>query len=286
MEKANHKIATLCRVLEVSTSGFYAWRARPLSRHARDDAFLGIVIEAIHSASRGTYGAPRIQAELSLGHGIGCSKKRVARLMASRRLSGCHRRRRRALTRPGSLRAPDLVARSFERSAPNQLWVTDLTYVPTSHGFSYLAAVIDTYSRAVVGWALASTPGAQVAIDALEAATRTRNPGPGLVVHSDRGTQFTSVGFAESCARVGARRSMGRVGSCYDNAVAESFFATLERELLDQTSLADRDHAWAAIDDFVDAFYNRRRRHSHLGYVSPLDYERKNASQSLSDTVH
>ena len=144
----------MCRVLEVSHSGFYAWRARPVSRHALDDAFLGIVIQAIHSASRGTYGAPRIHAELSLGHGIACSKKRIARLMVVRHLSGCGRRRRRGLTRPGKWHAPDLVARSFDRSAPDRLWMTDLTYVPTSQGFSYLATVLDAYSRAVVGWRL------------------------------------------------------------------------------------------------------------------------------------
>jgi putative transposase len=286
VEKANHNITTLCRVLEVSTSGFYAWTARPLSRHATDDAFLGVVIEAIHAASRGTYGVPRVHAELALGHGIGCSRKRVARLMAARRLRGCGRRRRRGFTRPGKARAPDLVGRRFDHSAPNRLWMTDLTYVPTATGFSYLAAVLDAYSRAVVGWALGARPGADVAIAALQAAIAQRNPAPGLIVHSDRGTQFTSAGFAQLCARIGARRSMGRVGSCYDNAVAESFFATVERELLDQVRLADRDHAGVAIDDFIEVFYNRRRRHSHLGYLSPLDYERRNAPQSPPETVH
>jgi transposase InsO family protein len=273
-------------VLEVSTSGFYAWRGRPPSRHAQDDAFLGVVIEAIHAASRGNYGVPRIHAELALGYGIGCSKKRIARLMVARHLRGCGRRRRRCLTRPGKWQAPDLVGRRFGHNAPNRLWMTDLTYVPTATGFSYLATVLDGYSRAVVGWALDSSPGADVAIAALRGAIATRNPGPGVIVHSDRGTQFTSAGFARLCARIGARRSMGRVGSCYDNAAAESFFATLERELLDRIRLADRDHAWLEIGDFIETFYNKRRRHSHLGYLSPLDFERRNAPQSLSEPVH
>lgn len=270
----------------MSTSGYYAWRSRPLSPRTSHDLFLGALIEAIHGASRGTYGAPRIHAELRLGHGIACSRKRVARLMRARRLVGCHRRRRRSLTRPdrSAARPPDLVKRRFNPDRPNRLWVTDLTYVPTSRGFTYLAAVIDAYSRKVVGWSLADRPRAQVAIDALDDALKKRSPQPGLVVHSDRGLQFTSVGFTETCRRVGARRSMGRLGSCHDNAVAESFFATLECELLHQIRLAGPDEAWAAIDDFVEAFYNRRRRHSHLGYLSPLDFERRNAKES--ETVH
>jgi putative transposase len=276
----------MCRVLEVSTSGYYAWRARPLSCHAQDDAFLGLVIEAIHTATRGNYGAPRIHAELALGHGIGCSKKRVARLMVARHLRGCGRRRRRGLTRSGKWHAPDLVARRFDATRPNELWVTDLTYIPTTTGFCYLAAVLDACSRAVVGWALGASPGAGLAIAALEAAIAKRNPLPGLIVHSDRGSEFTAKGFARVCARVGARRSMGRVGSCYDNALAESFFATLERELLDQIRLAHPDDAWIAVDEFIEIFYNKRRRHSHLGYLSPFDYEGRNAPQSLLETVH
>lgn len=276
----------MCRVLEVSTSGYYAWRARPLSRHALEDAFLGIVIEAIHSASRGNYGVPRIHAELALGHGIGCSKKRVARLMVTRRLRGCGRRRRRGLTRPGKWHAPDLVKRRFDAARPNDLWVTDVTYIPTTSRFCYLAAVLDACSRAVVGWALGRSPGADVASAALEAAIATRSPSPGVIVHSDRGSEFTSKGFAEVCARIGARRSMGRVGSCYDNALAESFFATVERELLDQVRLANETDAWISLDDYIEVFYNKRRRHSHLGYLSPFDYERRNAPQFPPETVH
>ena len=273
-------------MLGVSKSGFYAWRGRPLSRHALEDHFLGAVVEAIHAASYETYGAPRIRAELVLGHNLPCATKRVARLMAERKLVGCHRRRRRSLTRSGGsvVHPSDLVRRNFRASAPNRLWMTDLTYVPTATGFCYLAAVIDAYSRAIVGWSVSSRPRAKVAIDALEDAVAKRSPQPGVIVHSDRGLQFSSIGFENTCRRIGARRSVGRAGSCHDNAVAESFFATLECELLDQVRLAGHDDAWAVIGDFVDAFYNRRRRHSYLGYRSPLDYEKITAPQSNVST--
>lgn len=260
----------------VSKSGFYAWKSRRPSRRDGDDSALQRVIETIHAASRGTYGAPRIHAELRLGHGVCCSKKRVARLMKAAGVEGCHRRRRRSLTRVDTAAAysPDLVRRRFEAGAPDRVWVTDITYVPTRRGFGYLAAIVDVFSRKVVGWALSDDLSTALVSNALDAALRHRRPGKGLVLHSDRGCQFTSGAFRKRLAEAGIVSSMGRTGDCYDNALMESFFATLECELFDRSVFASTTDARLGVFSFVEGFYNPRRRYSALDYLSPDDYER------------
>jgi putative transposase len=265
----------------VSKSGFYAWKSRRPSRRDAADSALQRVIETIHAASRGTYGAPRIHAELRLGHGVSCSKKRVARLMKAAGVEGCHRRRRRSLTRvdAGAAKAPDLVRRRFEAGTPDRLWVTDITYVPTRRGFAYLAAIVDVFSRKVVGWALQDDLSTGLVSNALEAALRHRRPGKGLVLHSDRGCQFTSSAFRKRLADAGITSSMGRTGDCYDNALMESFFATLECELFDRRVFASATDARLEVFSFIEGLYNPRRRHSALDYLSPDDYERRHRDQ-------
>ena len=236
------------------------------------------VIEAIHAASRGTYGAPRVHAELRLGHGVACAKKRVARLMAAAGITGCHCRRRRwSLTRSdtSATKAPDLVDRRFVAERPNQLWLSDITYVPTRQGFTYLAAVLDVFSRRVVGWAVEGDLSTTIVRRALDMAVQARAPESGLVLHSDQGCQFTSLSFGQRLAECGIRASMGTAGDCYDNALIESFFATLECELIDRTRFATKTDARLGIFSFIEGFYNPRRRHSSLDYLSPDDYERR-----------
>ena len=275
-EKANHSVTTLCRVMGVSKSGFYAWKSRRPSRRDGDDSALQRVIETIHAASRGTYGAPRIHAELRLGHGVCCSKKRVARLMKAAGVEGCHRRRRRSLTRVDTAAAysPDLVRRRFEAGAPDRVWVTDITYVPTRRGFGYLAAIVDVFSRKVVGWALSDDLSTALVSNALEAGAApppTRQGAgpalrPGLPVHLGRVSQAPCRGRD--------RVVDGPHGDCYDNALMESFFATLECELFDRSVFASTTDARLGVFSFVEGFYNPRRRYSALDYLSPDDYER------------
>jgi putative transposase len=275
-EKAHHGVSRLCRVLGVSRAGFYAWQDRPASARAVADQVLTAQIRAIHQRSRGTYGAPRIHAELRLDHGVHVGRKRVARLMRSAGLVGCHRRRRRGLTRrdPQAAPAPDLVGRAFTATAPNRVWTADITYIPTWSGWLYLAVVLDVWSRRVVGWAMAEHLRTELVCDALEMAIWNRRPDPGLVHHSDQGCQYTSLAFGRRLREAGLVASMGSVGDCYDNAVTESFFATLECELLDRSRFATRAQARSAVFDYLEGFYNPRRRHSTLGYLSPAEYER------------
>lgn len=288
MEKATHTVATLCRVLEVSTSGFYAWQSRPDSARTDDDRRMTSLIKAIHSGSRGTYGAPRIHAELRLEHGIATSRKRVARLMTAAGIEGCHRRRRRGLTRPDP-RAhprPDLVERRFAADEPNRLWVADITYVPTRRGFTYLAAVLDVFSRKVVGYAVQDDLSATLVARAVDMAIEHRRPRCGLIFHSDRGCQFTSLTIGGRLAEAGIHASVGSVGDCYDNAMIESFFATLERELLGRMRFEDHTQARLQIFSFIEGFYNPKRRHSSVGYLSPDDYERSNLESSPAPLAH
>jgi putative transposase len=263
----------------VSSSGFYAWRTRPPSARAQADAALTTQIQTIHTASRGTYGAPRIQAELADAHARHCGRKRVARLMRAAGLAGVCRRRGVRTTQRGELEAPaaDAVHRAFSASAPNRLWVADITYLPTWQGFLYLAVVLDAFSRKVVGWAMAPHMRAELVLDALEMALWNRQPQPGLIHHSDHGSQYTSLAFGQRCRRAEIVPSRGTVGDCYDNAMAESFFASLECELIDRSRWRTQSEARMAVFDYIEAFYNPRRRHSALTYLSPQEFERRHA---------
>jgi len=283
--RAIHPVATLCRVLGVSSSGYYAWWKRALSRRAKDDAVLIERIGAIHSASKGTYGAPRIHAELK-ANGIHIGKKRVARLMCQAGLAGVSRRRFVTTTvRDGARQAPDLVERDFTAERPNMLWVADITYIPTWAGFLYLAVALDAFSRRIVGWAMATTLHTQLVLDALNMALATRRP-KDVVHHSDQGSQYTSIAFGKRCREAGVRPSMGSAGDAYDNAMAESFFATLECELLDRRRFKTQVEARMAVFEFIEGFYNPRRRHSSLGYLSPVDYERRHEQQAVDPGAH
>jgi len=268
-------VATMCRLLAVSTSAYYAWRKRPASKRVREDATLKAKIVEIHRCSRGTYGSPRVHAELQ-DQGIRVGRERVARLMREAGLEGISGRRRRSTTRrdPDAQPAPDRVDRDFSANKPDQLWVSDIKYVPTQRGYLHLAVTVDAFSRRVVGWAMASHLRTELVLDALNMAIGQRCP-EGAIHHSDQGSQYTSVAFGKRCREAGVRPSMGSRGDCYDNALCESFFATLERELLQRHTLANRDQARRSIFEFIEGWYNPHRRHSALDYDSPLCYERK-----------
>lgn len=276
--QAAYPIATMCRLLGVSSSGYYAWAKRTPSRRAQADAIVLSHIRAAHAASHGTYGAPRIHAELR-ANGLRVGRKRVARLMAAAELRGVSRRRFVTTTvrRGGGRQAPDLVERNFAAEHLDLLWVADITYVPTAAGFLYLAVVLDACSRRIVGWAMGTRLVTQLVLDALEMALARRRP-KGVIHHSDQGSQYTSIEFGLRCRAEGVRPSMGSVGDAYDNAMCESFFATLECELLDRQRFKSPAEARTAVFAFIEGFYNRRRRHSAIGYLSPVDYERRLAA--------
>ncbi len=273
-EKATHSVPALCRMLGVSRSGYYAWRNRPPSESARFDSVLSEKIETIHRNSRATYGAPRVHAELR-AIGIRCSRKRVARLMRRANLRGCLRGRRMKTTYRAALQqaAPDLVGRNFLSEEPDRLWVADITYVRSREGFIYLSFILDACSRKVVGWSMATHLRTELVVEALQMAIARRKPAPGLVHHSDRGVQYTSLSFGKRLEDEGLLPSMGRVGSAYDNALAESFIATLKTELLYRNTWPTRRAARTAIFEYIEGFYNTRRRHSALGYLSPAEFE-------------
>lgn len=270
-----HCVATVCRVLGVSASGYYAWHHRPLSARAQSDAALTEDIRAIHTRSRGTYGAPRVHAELA-AQGVHVGRKRVARLMQAAGLAGVSRRAWVTTTRrdPTARPAPDLVQRRFAVDGPDRLWVADITYIATWAGFLYLAVVLDAWSRRVVGWAMATHLRTELVLDALNMAVGQRRPIQ-VIHHSDQGSQYTSVAFGHRCGELGVRPSMGSVGDAYDNALCESFFATLECELLDRRRFATPGEARRAVFEFIEGWYNPHRRHSALAYLSPLAYERQ-----------
>jgi putative transposase len=275
--QAVHDVAKMCRALEVSPSGFYAWCERAPSQRAKADGELTCKICAIHEASRATYGAPRVHAVLA-AEGIHVGRKRVARLMKLAGLEGVCRRKKYRSTRDKEARpAPDLVDRNFIATAPNQLWVADITYVPTWTGFLYLAVVLDVFSRRIVGWAMAGHLRTELVVDALNMAIGQRQPSA-VIHHSDQGCQYTSVAFGLRCREVGVKPSMGSVGDAYDNAMCESFFATLECELLDRRRFKNHVEAEMAIFDFIEGFYNTHRIHSALDYLSPMAYERNQAA--------
>lgn len=266
----------MCRVLGVSESGFHAWCKRPASRRATDDAALLSRIKSIHEMSDGTYGAPRIEAELADVDRRIVNRKRVARLMRIAGIAGVSRRKfcvttvRDERARP----AADLVERNFAAEGPNRLWVADITYVPTWAGFLYLAVVLDVFSRKVVGWSMATHLKTELVVAALDTAVAQRQPQQ-VVLHSDHGTQYTSIAFGQRCREAGITPSMGTVGDAYDNAMCESFFASLECELIDRRVFRSHAEARMAIFRYIEGWYNPRRRHSALDYQSPMDYEKK-----------
>lgn len=265
----------MCRVLGVSTSGYYAWQKRQPSHRDVEDGELTCKIQAIHARSDGTYGAPRIHAELQ-EDGVYVGQKRVARLMRQAHLRGvCRRKWITTTTRADEdTIATDLVKRNFTASEKNRLWVADITYVPTWEGFLYLAVVLDAYSRRIVGWAMADHLQTGLVIDALDMAIWNRNP-VDVIHHSDHGSQYTSIAFGNRCTKAGVRPSLGSVGDCFDNAMCESFFASLECELIDRRRFATRKQARQEIFQYIEAWYNLNRRHSAIGYQSPINYENR-----------
>ncbi len=281
--RAAYSVATMCRALGVSESGYHAWRRRAPSPRARRDGELAALIRASHAGSDATYGAPRVREDLAgAGHRVG--RKRVARLMRAEGLVGVSRRRgppRPKRTTPEAPQAPDLVKRDFTADAPDRLWVADITYVPTYAGFLYLAVVLDTFSRRVVGWAMSSSLHTAVVLEALQMAAAQRRPA-GVIHHSDQGSQYGALAFGQRCKALGVRPSMGSRGDAYDNAMAESFFATLECELLARRRFASHAEARLAIFRYVEGWYNPHRRHSALGQRSPLAFERAYAARALS----
>jgi transposase InsO family protein len=276
--QAAYPVATMCRLLGVSASGFYAWLERGPSARAQADAQLLTRIAQIHQRSRETYGRPRVHAELA-EQGTRVGGKRVARLMRSAGLHGVSRRKRVYTTvrDPDARPAPDLVQRHFSAQSPDALWVADITYIASWAGFLYLAVVIDAFSRRVVGWAMQNHLRSALVLQALEMAYGQRRPGD-VVHHSDQGTQYTSIAFGMRCQEMGVRPSMGSVGDCFDNAMAESFFATLECELLQRRRFKSQAEAEIAVFDFIEGWYNPQRRHSALGYLSPMNYEQRHAT--------
>jgi putative transposase len=286
-EKANHPVSLMCEILGVSRSGYLAWTRRPPSDRQLADAWLLERIREIHQGNRGVYGAPRVHAELRLAHGLRVSRKRVERLMRAAGLSGLvpKRRGRTTIRVPGVCVGDDLVQRQFRPAAPNVLWVADITYLRTWEGWLYLCAVQDAFSRRIVGWSMADHMRSDLVVDALEMAIARRQPEAGLIHHSDQGSQFVSLAFGQAAAKAGIARSIGSRGDCWDNAVAESFFATLKKELVHRRSWPTREELHQEVFDYVEIFYNASRRHSTLGMLSPARYEEENGSlEQLNDS--
>ena len=279
-EKARTPVSMSCRLLGVSRSGYHEWAANRPSARAQVDAELVERIRSIHKAHRGVYGSPRIHADLRLAHDIRVGRKRVERLMRQAGISGMVRRKRgrTTISVPGVRVADDLVERQFRPAGANQLWVADVTYLRTWEGWLYLAAVQDAYSRAIVGWSMAEHMRAELVVDALQMAVHRRRPEPGLIHHSDQGSQYVSLAFGQAAREAGIARSMGSKGDAYDNAVAESFFATLKKELVHRQSWPTRRELTSEVFEYIEGFYNRTRRHSTLGMLAPLEFENSTLS--------
>jgi len=266
----------MCRVLGVGRSGYYAWCSRSASQRVQEDEVLLVKIQQEYQISRGTYGSPRIHAALQK-QGVKCGRKRVARLMRLHKITGRKRQKRRPITTqrdPSAIPAPNLLNQEFYASAPDQKWVSDITYIETVEGWLYLASILDLFSRRVVGWAMADHLEASLVEDALKMALQQRQPEAGLLHHSDQGRQYTSVVYQNRLANAHCQVSMRRTGNCYDNAAIESFFGTLKTECAIQP-FATRAQARTAIFEFIEAWYNRQRLHSSLDYLSPMEFEQK-----------
>ena len=281
--QATHPVRVMCRLLKVSASGFYAWDERPLSARARVDIGLTARIHAIHRRSRGAYGASNIHAELADDHRIFVGKKRVARLMRAAGLRGVMPQRfvRTTVSDAANAVTSDLVDRQFQADGPDQLWVADITYIPTWAGFLYLAVVLDVWSRKVVGWAMETHLRTELVLAALDTALAQRRP-QAVVHHSDHGCQYTSYTFGKRCQEMHVMPSMGSVGDAYDNAMAESFFATLEREVLNRRRFKTQAEAKMAVFEWLEGWYNPHRRHSSIGYLSPVNFERRQLTQKAA----
>jgi putative transposase len=274
--KGEHSIRWLCRLWDVAPSGYYRWRHHRLSPRQRDDEVLAEQIAAAHEASRGNYGAPRVVEELR-ENGTRTSKRRCARLMRARGLRGKKKHRRRPRTTDSRHQqpvAPNLLAELPAPTGANQCWVTDITYLQTAEGWLYLAAILDLWSRRIVGWSCGPTLHADLCLAALKDALTRRRPSPGLLHHSDRGGQYVDEDYVKALTAAGLERSMSRAGNCYDNAAMESFWSTLKTETgLDTAIPASRKHAELAVFDYIETFYNPTRRHSSLGQISPVAFE-------------
>jgi putative transposase len=274
-ERASFPVSVMCEVLGVSRSGFHGWERRAPSDRELSDAWLTSRIKEIHENARGVYGSRRVLAELRLGQDTVVSRKRIRRLMRDAGISGLVKvkKGRTTIRVPGVRVADDLVERKFRPDAPNVLWVADITYLRTWEGWLYLAAVQDAYSRRIVGWAMTEHMRTELVADALAMAVHRRRPAPGLIHHSDQGSQYVALGFGQQARDAGIAVLMGSKGDAYDNAVAESFFATLKKELVHRQPWPTRRDLSSAVFDYIEAFYNRQRRHSTLGYLSPEEYE-------------
>jgi putative transposase len=273
-------VKAMCKVLGVTRSGFYAWKKRPKPARAKADAQLAATVVSVHERSRKAYGSPRVHAELK-ARGVRVGRKRVERLMRENGIQGRRKRRFKRTTdsKHGGPIARNVLARDFQISEPNRAWVTDVTAIATDEGWLFLAAMLDLYSRRVVAWATSSSNDTTLALDALQAALKTRKPPPGLVHHSDRGSPYASDDYRAKLREHRVRRSMSRKGDCWDNAVAESFFSTLRAELVDHERYVSRHAAATSIGDYIDNFYNVERRHSYLDYLNPIEFELRSRAQ-------
>ena len=269
-----YPVRMMCDALKVSPSGYYDWQARPESPRATYDRQLTETIRQVHAESDGTYGSPRVHAELN-ATGHPCGRPKVARLMHLAGLKGCPKRRFRVTTKSGMTRASNLLQQDFSATTTNQRWASDITYLWTGQGWLYLAVVMDLYSRRIIGWSMSRRINRHLVLDALNMALGQRRPGEDLIHHSDRGVQYLSDDFQALLKVNGITCSMSDKGSCYDNAVVESFFASLKRERTKRRNYRTRDEARADVFDYIERFYNRKRRHGYVGNISPVQFENR-----------
>jgi transposase InsO family protein len=282
--KGNYPVRMLCELLDVSHSGYYRWVAKRPTTRERDDAAIAAKVAAAHRASRGTYGAPRILVDLR-EDGTRTSKRRCARLMRELGIQGRKKHRRKPQTtdsRHSEPVAPNVIALRPRPTGPNQVWLTDITYIQTAEGWLYVAAILDLWSRKIVGWSCAPTLHTTLVLAALQNALKHRRPPKGLLHHSDRGSQYVDKDYIKALDAAGIERSMSRAGNCYDNAAMESFWSSMKSDTgLDKSIPVTRHHAKLAVFDYIETFYNRRRRHSSLGQISPVAFENKQQSNDI-----
>jgi len=283
--RSQYPVTMMCRVLKASKSGYYAWRARPESERAKQDRELTRVIRRVHAESKQVYGRPRVTAELK-DEGYDCGERKVGRLMREAGLRGCPQRRFKVTTQsdPSHAVAKNLLKQDFRAQRPNQRWAADITYISTQRGWLYLAVVMDLYSRRIIGWSMDRWISRHLVMDALSMAIDQRQPEGDLIHHSDRGSQYTSDDFRDELKKHDIQCSMSGRGNCYDNAVVESFFGILKRERVNRVRYRNRDEARADIFDYIECFYNRKRRHGYLGNISPAAFEEMTAGRY--ETVH